>query len=472
MRENEIVENSIQAEFKSTPIEKVIQLRDKQKNYFRKGETKNLDFRVKTLKRIKLYILENQNKISEALWKDLKKSYEEAYMTELSLVIAELDLHIKKLKTWARDEKRPTPLFLFPSRSKVMLEPLGVSLIIAPWNYPFLLVMAPLIGSISAGNCSVIKPSPDAKFTALFMDQMIRDLFDEHYVSCILGGKELNEFILTLQWDHIFFTGSTRVGKIVMQSASKNLTPITLELGGKSPCVINKGANIEIAARRIAWGKTINAGQTCIAPDYILIHQSLKEEFVKHFKSCIQSMFGGSIGSSHFYPRIINKSSFDRLVSYLTDGGVIYGGQYSESDLFISPTLIDQIQVDARIMQDEIFGPLLPILSFEENEEALNEINKHDKPLAFYYFGPESGSVDFLNCISSGGACINETVLHFANSRLPFGGVSGSGFGKYHGKESFLAFSNKKSVLTTPVWIDLPFRYPPFKYFKWIKKLL
>jgi aldehyde dehydrogenase (NAD+) len=442
------------------------------RSFFAKHETKNIDFRLAQLRKLKQIVLENQQKIEHALWADLHKSPEEVYLTEISLVLSEIDFHIKHLKNWSKPTKVTTPLYMMPSSSKIIYEPLGLALILAPWNYPFQLLFNPLVGAISAGCCAILKPSPDTPHIAKLMEEMIGQNFDSQYICIVQGGKETNTILFAQKFDFIFFTGSPKVGKVVMKAASENLTPVVLELGGKSPCIVDADADIDIAAKRISWGKLINAGQTCIAPDYLFAHHSIKEELLTKIATNIKLMYGDNIKESRFYPRIVNDHAFERLTGLLKQGKIFIGGEVDAQERYISPTIIDDVAPDFLIMQEEIFGPILPVMTFTQIDEALDYINKNEKPLAFYYFGNNKNATDILAKTSSGGACINDILMHVANHHLPFGGVGNSGMGRYHGQESFLAFSNKRAVVSTPTWIDIPLKYVPFKYFKWIKKFI
>ncbi|QAA83268.1 aldehyde dehydrogenase [Aequorivita sp. H23M31] len=450
----------------------IIRLITEQKAFFATHQTKDIEFRLAQLRKLKDAILQNQKNIEDALYKDLHKSPEEVFLTEISLVLSEIDNHIKYLKKWAKPKKVPTPIHLQPSSSKIIYEPLGVALIIAPWNYPFQLLFNPLVGSISAGCCAVLKPSPDASNIAKVMEEIISETFDSNYISVIQGGRETNTILFAQKFDIIFFTGSPKVGRVVMKAASENLIPVILELGGKSPCIVDRDADLAIAAKRIIWGKLINAGQTCIAPDYLFVHSSIKDELLNKIKSNILLMYGENIKESRFYPRIINESAFKRLSGLLDEGKIFYGGEGDLEDLFFPPTIIDEVKPHFKIMQEEIFGPILPVMTYENLDEPLEYINKNEKPLAFYYFGGNKKARKVLTKTSSGGACINDVLLHIGNHNMPFGGVGNSGMGSYHGRESFLAFSHKRAVLTSPTWFDLSLKYVPFKHFKWIKKFL
>lgn len=442
------------------------------KSYYKAGNTRKITERLSLLKKLKDTILSKEEEITDTLYKDLRKSSQETLITEIGLVIKEINHHIKHLKKWSKTRRVKTPLYLLPSSSFLKHEPMGVVLIIAPWNYPFQLLMNPLVGAISAGNSVMLKPSEFCIHTNAVMDSIIQEVFNPDHVSMVHGGKETNQALLAEKFDMIFFTGSPRLGKIVMKAAAENLTPVVLELGGKSPCIVDVSANIDLAAKRIAWGKTVNLGQTCIAPDYLLVHASIKEELQKKIVYHWEELFGKEAQESPFLSRMITHDAFDRVTGYLSQGNVIYGGKTDREDKYISPTLMDKIDISAPIMEDEIFGPILPILTFEKIEEAIELINTKEKPLAYYYFGESGLAKDILEKNTSGGACINDTLIHISNHGLPFGGVGNSGLGKYHGKSSFEAFSHSRAIMKSPTWIDLPFRYPPFKHFSWVKKLL
>lgn len=450
----------------------IIQAVNNQKTFFSSNATKDINFRIQQLKKLRDSLIKYQPQILEALWKDLHKSSQEAYLTEMSIVFNELDYHIRNLKKWAKPQRVATPLFMLPSSSQIITEPLGVSLIVAPWNYPFQLLINPLIGSISSGCCTILKPSPESASLSAVVADMIAKTFDSSYITTIEGGREVNTVLFNQRFDFIFFTGSPMLGKVVMQAASQHLTPVILELGGKSPCIVDKGAHIDLAAKRIVWGKFMNAGQTCISPDYLLVHNSIKEELIQKIKAYIQEFYSSEPLNSPFYPRIINEKAMQRLVSLLDPSKIIFGGNYNMTEKFIEPTLMTDISQTDPIMQEEIFGPILPILGYDEINEAIKLVNENEKPLALYFFGNESTADYVLSHTTSGGACINDTLMHIGNHNLPFGGVGNSGMGKYHGKSSFYAFSNQRSVVKTPTWIDLPFKYIPYKYFHWIKKIL
>ncbi|SDD87077.1 aldehyde dehydrogenase (NAD+) [Pricia antarctica] len=450
----------------------VVQHMEHQKAFFATNQTKDIHFRIQQLQRLKQAIVKYQTKIENALWEDLHKSPEEAYLTEISIVTGEIDYHIKHLKKWAKPKRVSTPLHVLPSSSKIRYEPLGVALIVAPWNYPFQLVMNPLVGAISSGCCCVLKPSPDTPRTAKVMEDIIAENFASEYICLVQGGKETNTILFKQDFDIIFFTGSPTVGKVVMRAAAENLTPVILELGGKSPCIVDEDAHIDIAAKRIAWGKLINAGQTCIAPDYLFAHKSIKDELLNKIALQIKAMYGDNIKESRFYPRIVNGQAMERLATLLKQGDIHTGGVIDAKERFMAPTLIDNVDPDFLVMQDEIFGPILPVMTFDHIDETISYINTNAKPLALYYFGKNKNAKHVLEKTTSGGACVNDTLMHITNHNLPFGGVGNSGMGSYHGKQSFLAFSNQRAVVSTPTWIDIPMKYVPFKYFKVIKRLI
>jgi aldehyde dehydrogenase (NAD+) len=455
-----------------TSVSIIENLLKKQSGFFSSNQTKSLTFRAEQLRRFKENIIKYEQKITDALWKDLHKSPEEAYLTEISIVLQEIGYHLKNLKKWARPQHVITPLHLLPSSGKIIAEPLGVALIIAPWNYPFQLLMNPLVGAISSGCCAILKPSPYIPYTAEVMEELVHETFEPEYIAMVQGDRKVNEILLNQRFDLIFFTGSPVLGKVVMKAAAEHLTPVVLELGGKSPCIVDAGADLDIAARRVAWAKTINAGQTCIAPDYLLVHHSVKEELLKKIADNFVKMFGPDIQQSRYFPRIVNQKAFARLQKLMEHGNIRYGGQTDVNERYISPTIIDDIKPEYPIMQEEIFGPVLPVMTFDNIDQAVSYINKNEKPLAFYYFGKNKKAKEILAKTTSGGACINDALMHIANHHLPFGGVGNSGLGKYHGHNSFLAFSNRRAIVSTPTWIDLPMRYPPFKHFKLIKKFI
>ena len=463
--------------------EKISQIVESQRSFFRSNATLDLNFRIDMLKRLQVALEKWEKPLTDALWSDLHKSYEEAYLTELSIVKAEVKNHIKHLKGWAKPKRKATPIKMFPSCSRIVSEPLGNTLIISPWNYPVQLLLNPLVGAISAGCTAILKPSPYVPTVSEVISNMIADTFDSNYIATVQGNRDVNQELLSHRFDLIFFTGSPSLGKLVMESASKFLTPVVLELGGKSPCIVDKNANISTAAKRIAWGKTLNSGQTCIAPDYLLIHEDVKAKFIEAFAKAIKELHGSDITKSKHYVRIVNDRSFERVKGYLSEGDICYGGRSNAEDRFIEPTLLETrinlADVDAnekanakKVLTEEIFGPVFPIITFKKIDDALCYINNREKPLALYYFGNEKDGANVIRKTSSGGACINDTIMHIANENIPFGGVGNSGLGSYHGEESFKVFSHLRSVVTTGTWIDLPFRYMPYRMFSLVKKIV
>ena len=456
----------------NSSTEKIVSVVSKQKAFFRSGKTLSLQFRIAALKSLKKAILKWEEPLTEALWKDLHKSYEEAYLTELSIVLGEIDNHINHLKKWMKPVRKATPLKMFPSRSKVITEPLGCSLIISPWNYPVQLLLNPLVGAISAGCTAILKPSPYVENVSTVIEKMIAETFDEHYIAVVQGNRDVNSALLEQRYDIIFFTGSPSLGRKVMAAAAKNLTPVVLELGGKSPCIVDSSADIATIARRIAWGKSLNAGQTCIAPDYLLVHKDVKSRLIEALKREFNELLTKNPKKAKHFVRIVNDKAFDRLVGYLEGADVVFGGEYDKAERYISPTIIDNVSLNSPIMNEEIFGPIFPVVTFETTEEAVAFVTEREKPLALYYFGDKKSADYVLKHTSSGGACVNDTIMHIANENMPFGGVGNSGMSSYHGKESYNVFSHSRAVVTTPTWIDVPFRYMPYKMFSLVKKLL
>ncbi len=437
---------------------------DNQRIYFKSGETKSYSFRKYALLQLKRNIEEYKNDISTALWKDLRKSEFEAYLTEIAVVTSEIGCALKNLKKWMKAERKSTPLISFPSSSKIVKEPYGVVLIISPWNYPFQLVMSPLIGAIAAGNCVVIKPSPSALATRNIMDVIISKSFDKRYIALINADNENTNLLLKEPFDYIMYTGGVEYGKNVMRAAAEYLTPVTLELGGKSPCIVDSDANLKVAARRIIWGKLLNCGQTCIAPDYLMVHTAVKSQLVKYLITEITNQFGDDAMLSPDYPRIINTAQYDRLVSLLKDGDIIEGGQTDDKQRYIAPTLLENVTLDSKTMQEEIFGPILPIIEFDTLTKAIDYINSNEKPLALYYFGESSKNANLvISTTSSGGACINDLIMQAANPNVPFGGIGNSGMGAYHGKYSFDTFSHSKAVIKTTTAFNIDMKFAPYK---------
>ena len=445
------------------------------RQFFNGGNTRTYTFRKEQLKKLKASILNHEQDLYDALYADLKKSPEEVWATETGMVIAELSNAIKNLRNWMEPESVTTNLLNLPSSSKILKEPLGVVLIIGPWNYPFQLLINPLIGAIAAGNCVVLKPSEFAPATDKVMKNIIEDIFPKEYVLYLQGDgvTVIPEMMNNFSFDHVFYTGSTAVGKIIYKMAAERLVPVTLELGGKSPCVVESDANITVAARRIAMTKFSNAGQMCVAPDYLLVHTSVKDKLVIALKESIQKFFGDKPEESYSYGKIINEKQFNRIVGYLSQGKVAYGGRTDKEKLFIEPTILTDISVEGSIMKDEIFGPVLPVIAFNTMEEAKKIIEKHSNPLSFYiYTSSSKKEKDWLEAVPAGGSCVNNSSWHLTNHHLPFGGRGLSGTGNYHGKFSFDTFSHKKAVMKTPTWFDPSIKYPPFKgklkLFKWV----
>ncbi len=461
----------------NTSTDKIISIHAAQKEYFRSGETLCVCFRKKMLKKLLEAMEKWESKLADALWTDLHKSYEEAYLTEISIVTGEIRNHIRNVRKWSRRKRAHSPLKLFPSRSYIVKEPLGNALIVSPWNYPVQLLLNPLVGAISAGCTAVLKPSPYVPTVSKVIEDMIAETFEERYIAVVQGNRHANAALFEQRWDMIFFTGSPALAKTVMEAAAKNLTPVVLELGGKSPCIIDKAADIAVAAKRIAWGKTLNSGQTCIAPDYILIHKDVKDAFVKAFAAEVRNLHGEDIQKDRHYVRMVNDKAFERVTGYFKDGDIIYGGRTDAESRFIEPTLIENVPLDSPLMTEEIFGPVFPVITMDDSgkdfrDKVTDFVTEREKPLAFYYFGKEADGWDVIRRTSSGGGCINDVIMHIANENVPFGGVGNSGMGRYHDKDSFEAFSHTRSIIATGNLIDLPFRYMPYRMFSLVKKIL
>ncbi|NFD57555.1 aldehyde dehydrogenase [Clostridium botulinum] len=445
-------------------MENIRNILEKQKSFFDKGYTKDINFRIEALKKLKHNIKINENNIFKALKIDLNKSEFETFITEIGIVYDEINGAIKNIKKWSKPKKVKTPITNFLASSYIYNEPYGVALIMSPWNYPFQLIMAPLVGAISAGNCVLLKPSELAIETEKIIVKIIKDTFSDEYIGVITGGIEESTALLKEKFDYIFYTGGINVGKIVMRAAAEHLTPITLELGGKSPCIVDKDANIDLAARRIAWGKFLNAGQTCVAPDYLVVHRNIKEKLISSIENYIVEFFGENTFESEDYPRIINERHFKRLEGYLKEGKIVSGGNTDINNLYIEPTIIEGINFENRIMEEEIFGPIFPVIEFENIDKVIDIVKNNPKPLALYYFSENKEKQEFIiKNISFGGGCINDTIMHLSTSTLPFGGVGNSGIGGYHGRASFDTFSHKKSILKKSNLIDVKIRYAPFK---------
>lgn len=452
------------------PIQKIVSI---QRAYFHEGHTLSVQGRIDNLRKLKSAIKDNEIKILDALKSDLGKSHYEGYLTEVGIILDEIDYTIKNIKKWSKPHKVRTSIANMPSKNFVYREPYGVTLIISPWNYPFQLTMAPLIGAIAGGNTAIIKPSRKSANTTKIITSIIESNFDSKFISMIKAGSGGNEEILAQKYDYIFFTGSVAIGKIVMESAAKHLTEVTLELGGKSPCIVDKNTNMELTAKRLTWGKFLNVGQTCVAPDYVFVHKDRKDELISLVKKNITQFFGEDIINSADYGRIIDEAAFDRLVSYIDKDKVVFGGNYVREKKFIEPTIMDNVTFNDPVMQSEIFGPIMPIITYENLDEVIQIINSRPKPLALYLFSKDKNNINkVLKNTSSGGMCVNETIMHVASSYLPFGGVGESGMGKYHGKNSFFAFTHEKAVVNKGFAIDVSLRYAPFEgKMKLIKKV-
>jgi len=449
---------------------------DAQRQFFNTGATLPVEFRIQQLLKLKALIQDNESRIAAALTKDLNKSEMEGVVTEVIVLIDEINFIIKNLRKWTRATKVSSPFPLcWPGRSLIHYEPYGSVFIMGPWNYPFMLIMSPLIGAICAGNCAVIKPSEIAAHTQDLIVDLINTHFPSEYITAIKADPQEITPILNTKFDYIFFTGGTQIGKIIMKAAAQHLTPVTLELGGKSPCIVDETANLDFAARRIVWGKLMNSGQICVAPDYLLVHQSCKQQLIEKLKNTITQFYGDDPAKSASYCRIINKKHFDRLKNLMTKGNIIYGGQSNEENLYISPTLMDNVDWNDPVMEDEIFGPILPILTYNNMDDLISTLKSRPKPLALYLFTKNKHYEEtILNKVSFGGGCINDCILQVANYHLPFGGVGTSGVGSYHGKSSFETFSHRKSVFTKPLPLDINLAYPPYTKtkLKWLKRII
>lgn len=456
------------------PINEVPNIVEQQRCFFLSQKTKPISFRIAMLKRLKTTVQKYEKEILKSLYSDLHKSEFEAFSTEIGIFYAEINLYIKKIKRWAKPKKVGTPLMFFPSKSMILKEPFGVTLIIAPWNYPFQLLMCPLIAAIATGNTAVLKTSSYTPSVAKIMETIIEESFNKEYITIFSGGREENTILLQQRWDFIFFTGSPQLGRTVMQAAASTLTPIVLELGGKSPCIVDEDANLKLAARRIVWGKFLNAGQTCIAPDYLFIHQNIKTELLSLMQQEIVKMFGENPQESPDFPRIVSQKAMNRLEKLMHHGTLIFGGAFDMKHRYISPTIYDNIHQECPIMQEEIFGPLMPVMTFSNICEVIDFLHQSEKPLALYYFtNKRKNAKKILEETSSGGGAINDTIIHVANSKLPFGGVGNSGMGKYHGKFGFETFSNQKSIVWSSSCVDVPLKYPPYKNrLYWVRKFM
>jgi len=451
----------------------IIELLHDHRSYFASGVTKDLSFRQEQLGVLKKALLACEHSLFHALKEDLGKPAFEAYGGETAIVVSEIDHAVKHLRCWAKPKRVRTPLTHFPARCAIHTEPFGVALIIGPWNFPVQLMLAPLVGAMAAGNCALLKPAISTPHTSRLLAKLIRDNFDSAYVSVVEGGAETAQALLAERFDHIFFTGGVATGRLVMAAAAKHLTPVTLELGGKNPCIVDADTDLDITARRIVWGKFFNAGQSCVAVDYLLVDRRVKQELLSRIVACIEGFYGGDPARSPDLARIVSEAHFDRLLALLGRGEILTGGNSDRASRYIAPTVIDGITGSEPIMEDEIFGPLLPVITYDDLSEAIDFVNARPKPLALYFFSRDKVRQEkVLRETSSGGGCINDTVIHETVTRLPFGGVGDSGMGKYHGKASFATFSHDRSIVRNNFLIDIFLRYPPYKdHLKWLRRL-
>ncbi len=449
-------------------MEDIRSLRDKQKAFFNTGQTKDPAFRISQLKRLRKALVAYEDRIIDALMKDFRKPPFETITTEIGVTVEEIDYIVKHLKKWTKPKKVPTPILHMFSKSRLYPEPYGVSLVVGTWNYPVQLVIAPVVGSMAGGNCTIIKPSFSAGATADVLYDMITEYFSPEYLAVVKKTPGVYDQVLSEQFDYIFFTGSIGVGKSIMEAASKHLTPVTLELGGKSPCVVDENVHMKTTARRILWGKFLNAGQTCIAPDYLVVHKNIKDEFLTVLGDELKAFYGSDPSKSEDYCRIVNQRQFDKLVEMLGDPeNVAIGGEYHRETLYFAPTVLHNVNWEHPSMKDEIFGPILPVLTYETLDEAIDMVKNYTRPLALYVFTRNKKTWKrIINETSFGGGCVNETLSHIVSPHLPFGGVGHSGMGRYHGKSSFDTFTNYKSVLKKPWFPDLFLRYPPYKKYR------
>lgn len=451
------------------------ELVNKQRNFFNSNKTLDYNFRLKQLKKLYNIVCQNENLISEALYKDLNKSESESYMTEIMIIKKEIKYFISNLKSLMKPKKVASPITIFPSSAFIYKEPLGLSLIISPWNYPIQLSLCPLATAIAAGCCAILKPSEYSTNSSNLLKNIISKNFEEDYIAVVTGGVSESTKLLNEKFDKIFFTGNSTVGKIVMEKATKNLTSVTLELGGKSPCIVDESANIDITAKRIIWGKLINAGQTCVAPDYIFVHSSIKDLLIKKLIFYIEKFYGNDLLNNPLYPKIITKHHYDRAKKLLDNETIIFGGNFDDEKLKIEATLIDNPQSDSPLLKEEIFSPILPIINYDNLDNLILSLKEKEKSLALYIFSNNKININkIITNISYGGGCVNDTIVHLMPHNLPFGGVGNSGMGKYHGKAGFDDFSNTKSIVKKPFFLDLPFKYPPYinkiKLFKFFEK--
>lgn len=454
--------------------DKYSELLRRQRLFYIEHITREIPYRLTALDRLREGIKDNERLLIQALHDDLGKSEFESYSTEIGIVLHEISYMLQNLRKWTERKRVTSPLSLFGSRSSIHYEPRGVVLIIAPWNYPLQLALLPLVGAIAAGNCAVVKPSSDAPHTSAAIKKIIDECFEDEYIAAIEPHAGVTSQLLQLQWDYIFFTGGAKNGRRVMEAAAQYLTPVTLELGGKSPCIVDEDADLRTAAQRIVWGKFINCGQTCVAPDYLYAHASIQAKLIAYMKEEIVNQYGVDVAQSPDYPRIVNHKHFDRLSSMLSHGKIIVGGECNRDDLYISPTLMTDIDSQSPLLHDEIFGPILPILTFGDVDDCIEHINNNPTPLALYYFSKSKKRAQYIiDHTESGGMCINDTVVHVVNNHLPFGGKGMSGMGHYHGRYSFETFSHAKSVVSTTTRMYLDIKCAPYgNKLRWVKKLL
>lgn len=466
-KKNAFFASNINHEYRLLMTNRIDELYQAQGNYFLSGETLSIEKRKAALLKLRQTILQLQQDIESALQLDLNKSKAESYMTEIGMTLAAITHQIKHLKKYSKPKRVGLSITAFPGKGYIVPEPYGRVLIMSPWNYPFLLCMDPLVSAVAAGNCVMVKPANTSKHTSMVIAKIIEAAFDPAHVACIPGGSENCNCLLEKRFDYIFYTGSPRVGKLIMEKAAKYLTPVTLELGGKSPCIIDSTANVDLAVKRLLFGKSLNAGQTCVAPDYLLVHSSVKDKVIERFIHYSKKFWGKEPIENANYPRIIHEQHYQRLVSYLGDGTCLAGGEHSDQSLKIAPTLLAIDNRSARIMQEEIFGPILPLIEFNLMQEAVDYIRQYEKPLALYLFSNNKHVQKlFARQIPFGGGCFNDTIMHLTEENLPFGGVGNSGMGAYHGKAGFDTFTHYKSILKRGTWMDPFFRYHPLGGFK------
>lgn len=445
------------------------QISEEKQRLFQSGATRSYQFRKMQLKKLKSIVHDNEEAIIKALGQDLHKPVFESFTSEIGLLYAEIDDALKHLKKWMKPKRVSTPIIHFPTSSRIYPEPLGVVLIIGPWNYPFQLLMAPLVAAISAGNCAVLKPSEETPATSALIRKMIEENFDSHFLSVIegVGAEVVPEAVKAFRFDHIFFTGSVPVGKKIYEMAAQQLIPVTLELGGKSPVIVDSTADLKVSARRVAWSKFFNAGQTCVSPDYLIVDANVKDQFIALFKNAVREFYGDDPQQSPDYARIINPKRMKVLKQYLDEGEIMMGGKYVDDELYFAPTLLHKVSFDHKVMQEEIFGPVLPVLTFENKEEINAIIARNPYPLSLYLYSKDKKmEKKIINEIQFGGGVINNGLIHLSNAELPFGGVGYSGIGSYHGKSGFMAFSHQKSMSKTRFYYDNPVKYPAYKKWK------